>query len=78
MSLELKDTGDVSSIPESGRTPGGGNCNLLQCSCWENPMDRGAWRDAVQEVAKTWTQLYWLSTVEHSTTAYHFSKTITN
>ena len=50
------DRGDASSIPESGRSPGGGNCNLLQYSCWENPMDRGPWRVAVPEVSKTWTQ----------------------
>ena len=28
--------------PGSGRSPGGGNGNLLQCSCLENPMDREA------------------------------------
>ena len=28
--------------PRSGRSPGGGNENLLQYSCLENPMDRGA------------------------------------
>ena len=33
--------GDVGSIPGSGRPPGGGNGNPLQCSCRENPMDRG-------------------------------------
>ena len=27
------DTGDVGSIPVSGRSPGGGNGNLLQYSC---------------------------------------------
>ena len=27
-------------IPESGRSPGGGNCNPLQYSSLENPMDR--------------------------------------
>ena len=32
---------DASSIPESGRFPGGGNVNLLQYSCLENSMDRG-------------------------------------
>ena len=32
------------SIPGSGRSPGVGNGNPLQYSCWENPMDRGAWR----------------------------------
>ena len=31
------DTGDV------GLIPGEGNGNPLQCSCLENPMDRGAW-----------------------------------
>jgi len=30
-------------IPESRRYPGEGNGNPLQCSCLENPMDRGAW-----------------------------------
>ena len=31
------------SIPGCGRFPGEGNGNPLQCSCLENPMDRGAW-----------------------------------
>ena len=31
------DAGDKSSIPESRRSPGGGNGNLLQYSCWEIP-----------------------------------------
>ena len=34
--------GDTGLIPGSGRSPGGGNGNLLQDSCLENPMDRGA------------------------------------
>ena len=34
--------GDVCSIPESGRSPGGGHGDLLQYCCLENPMDRGA------------------------------------
>ena len=29
--------GDLSSIPESGRSPGEGNGNPLQYSCLENP-----------------------------------------
>ena len=37
------DIRDVSSIPGSGRSPGGGHGNPLQYSCLENPMDRGAW-----------------------------------
>jgi len=36
-------TGDLSSIPGSGRSPGEGNGNPLQYSCLENPMDREAW-----------------------------------
>ena len=35
------DSRDVGSIPESGRSPGGGHGNSLQYSCLENPMDRG-------------------------------------
>ena len=34
--------GDMDSIPGSGRSPGGGHGNPLQCSCLENPVDRGA------------------------------------
>ena len=40
----LANTGDVrdaGSIPESGRSSGGGNGNPLQYSCLENLMDRG-------------------------------------
>ena len=37
------DAVDGGSIPGSGRYPGGGNGKPLQCSCLENPMDRGAW-----------------------------------
>ena len=35
--------GDPSVIIRSGRYPGEGNGNLLQYSCLENPIDRGAW-----------------------------------
>ena len=41
------DTGDMSSVPGSGRSAGGGHGNPLQYSCLENPMDRGAWRATV-------------------------------
>ena len=33
--------------PGSGRSPEGGHGNPLQCSCLENPMDRGAWQATV-------------------------------
>ena len=39
--------------------PGEGNRNLLQYSCLENPMDRGAWGTIFYGVAKTQR---WLST----------------
>ena len=49
------DTRDAGSIPESGRSPGGGNDNPLQCSFLENPMDRGAWQVIEHRVAKSQT-----------------------
>ena len=49
--------GDVCSIPGLGRSSGEGNGNPLQCSCLENPLDRGAWRAAVPGVAKSLTRL---------------------
>ena len=45
------------SVPGSGRSPGGGHGNLVQYSCLENLMDRGAWQDTVHGVAKSWRQL---------------------
>ena len=45
-------SGDPGSIPESGRSPGEGNGNLLQYSVLENPTDRGDWWAAVHGVAK--------------------------
>ena len=47
--------GDVrkaGSIPGLGRSPGGGHSNLLQYSCLENPMDRGAWWASIHGVAE--------------------------
>ena len=40
---------------------GEGNGNPLQCSCLENPRERGAWWAAVYGVAQSRTQLKWLS-----------------
>ena len=36
---------------------GEGNGNPLQCSCLENPRDRGFWWAAVYGVAQSWTRL---------------------
>ena len=46
------DARDMGLIPESGRSPGGGNGNTLQYSCLENTMDRRAWWATVHGVAK--------------------------
>ena len=45
---------------------GEGNGNPIQYSCLENRIDRGTWQAAVHSVAKSWTQLKWLSTAQHS------------
>ena len=52
---------DAGSIPGSGRSPGGGHGNPLQCSCLENPTDRRAWRAIDHRVAKSWSRLKRLS-----------------
>ena len=41
-------SGDMGSIPGSGRSPRGRNGNPLQCSSLGNAMDRGAWHAKVQ------------------------------
>ena len=56
------DIRDMGSIPGSGRSPGGGPGNPLQCSCLENPMGRGAWWSTVHRIAHSQTQLKRLST----------------
>ena len=50
---------DVVLLPGSGRSPRGEPGNPLQCSCLENPMDRGAWQATVHWVPKSWTRLKW-------------------
>ena len=47
------DVRDVGLTPGLGRSPGGGHLNPLQCSCLENPVDRGAWRATVRGVAES-------------------------
>ena len=56
-SANAGDIRDMGLIPESGRSHGGGHGNLLQCSCLENPMNRGAWPAVVHRFAKSQTQL---------------------
>ena len=45
---------------------GEGNSNLLQCSCLENPKDRGAWWAAIFGVAQSQTRLKRLSSSSNS------------
>ena len=45
-------TGDLGSIPGSGRSPGEGNGNPLQHSCLEKSMDVDAWQARVHGIAK--------------------------
>ena len=49
---------DTDAIPGRERSPREENGNPLRYSCLENPVDRGAWRAAVDGVEKSWT---WLS-----------------
>ena len=48
---------NVGSILGSGKSPGEGHGNPLQCSCLENPRDGGAWWAAVYGVAQSRTRL---------------------
>ena len=62
LSDKAGDIRDLSSIPGSGRSPGGAHGNPLQYSCLENLMDRGAWWATVHKVTKRWTRLKQFST----------------
>ena len=52
-----RDLRDIGSIPELGRSSGGGHGNPLQYSCLENPMDRGALWATVHRVTQNQTGL---------------------
>ena len=43
--------GDLGSIPGLGRSPREGYGNLLQYSCLESLMDRGAWRATTERLS---------------------------
>ena len=51
-----------------------GNGNPLQCSCLENPRDRGAWWAAVYGVAQSRTRLKRLSS--SSSSMHHWQRTV--
>ena len=46
------DARDAGSVPGWGRSLGIGNGNVLQYSCLENSMDRGAWQATVHGVER--------------------------
>ena len=60
--------GDVGSILGSGRSPGEGNGNPLQYSCWEDSMDREAWWATAHGVTKSRIRL---NTHTHTHTHTH-------
>ena len=61
----LANAGDAGLIPGLGRSPGGENGNLLQYSCLENTIDRGARWATVHRVTQCQT---WLSDRAHTHT----------
>ena len=60
---DLRDMGLISGL---GRSPAGGNGNRLQCSCLENPRDKGAWWAAIYGVTQSQTRLKQLSSSSSS------------
>ena len=53
--IKAGDAGVVGLIPGLGRSPGGGNGNVLQYSRLGNSMDRGAWQATVHGVVNSQT-----------------------
>ena len=64
----VRDAKDVGSVHGLGRCLGEGNGNLLQYSCLENSVAKGAWKDTVHGVTKSQT---WLSMHTHTHTLTH-------
>ena len=57
LTASARDLRNAGLTPGLGRPPEGRHGNPLQCSCLENPLDRGAWRATVHRVAKSRTVL---------------------
>jgi len=53
----LDNAGDMSLIPDPGRSPGEEYGNPLQYCCLESSMDKEAWWTIVHGVANIWTRL---------------------
>ena len=67
---KLQETQVQSLVQEDPLEEGMGN--PLQYSCLENPMERGAWKATVLEVAKESDMTEQLSTHRHTHTHTHF------
>ena len=52
---------------------GEGNGNPLQCSCLQNPRDRGTWWAAVYGVTQSWTRLKQLSSSSRRDKEGHYT-----
>ena len=63
---DIKNAGSISGLE---RSPEVGNGNVLQYSCLENSMDRGAWKATVQGVTMSCKPMKQLSTQNSSTAA---------
>ena len=70
----IKDMGSISGLD---RFPGAGNGNPLQCSCLENPIDRGTWQATVpgghkesDTIEMTWHACTPLTSQQQSTKAF--------
>ena len=61
LSANVGDEGDTDLIPGSERSPGGGNGNPLQYSCWDNSWDRGA----------CWAMVYGITRVRPDSATEH-------
>ena len=76
MNSDLKESacnaGDPGLIPGLGRSPGEGNGKLLQYSCPENSMARGAWWALVHGVAES-DMTEWLTHTHTHTQAFLLS-----
>ena len=67
--------GDTASIPESGRSPGGGHDNPFQYSFLGHPMDGGAWRAmslGLQRIGHNWSDLGCMHPVVHEVMSYWY------
>ena len=74
LGLEELDTTEWLHFHISLSCTGEGNGNPLQCSCLENPRDRGAWWAAVYGVAQSWIWLKRLSSSSSRSCRSFFKK----